>query len=70
MIYREMLKDYKDVSGSKMTIQVNPDIAELLHGEENRLVLELEKIIGKQIVVYPNTQFHLEQFDIIETLTT
>jgi ribonuclease G len=70
MIYRDILKDYKDMSGTKITIQVNPQIAELLHGEENRLVLELEGIIGKQIIVYPNPQFHLEQFDIFETLAS
>lgn len=69
MIYREILKDYKGMEGAKITIQVNPQIAELLHGDENRLVLELERIIGKQIVIYPNPQFHLEQFDIFETLT-
>jgi ribonuclease G len=43
--------------GVKVSLRVNPEIAELLHGEENHLIIALEKIIGKQIVIYPNTQF-------------
>jgi ribonuclease G len=47
-------------------VRVNPEIAELLHGEENHLIFRLEKMITKQVVVYPNPQFHLEEYDILE----
>jgi ribonuclease G len=69
-IYREVLRDTQEVPGRKVTIRVNPDIAELLHGEENGLILSLERITGKQIVVYPNPDYHLEEFDLFETLTS
>jgi ribonuclease G len=55
--------------GNQLTLKVNPAIAELLHGEENALVDTLEKTIDKQIVVYPNSHFHLEEFEIYEVLT-
>jgi ribonuclease G len=55
--------------GVKVSLRANPEIAELLHGEENHLVVSLEKIIGKQIVIYPDTQLHIEEFNIFEILT-
>ncbi len=66
MIYREILREYRTVAGIRIIVRVNPEIAELLHGEENHLIFQLEKTIGKQIMIYPNPQFHLEEFDILE----
>ena len=68
-IYREILRQVDDIGGGQLTLRVNPDIAELLHGEENRIVYSLEKKIGKQIVIYPATDFHMEEFDIFERPT-
>ena len=68
-IYREILRDAHDMVGTKCTLRVNPEIAELLLGEENRIIASLEKKIKKQIVIFPNKQFHMEQFDFFESLT-
>jgi ribonuclease G len=68
-IYREILRGAQDIMGARLTIRVNPDIAELLHGEESHLIESLEKRLGKKIEVYPNSRFHLEQVDIIEVLS-
>jgi ribonuclease G len=65
-IFREILRESQDMNGVRLTLRVNPQIAELLHDEENSLIAALEKIIGKQIVIYPNTTYHLEEFDIFE----
>ncbi|GBC63805.1 ribonuclease E/G [Desulfonema ishimotonii] len=67
-IFREALRDARDMVGNRLTIRVNPDIAELLHGEENHIIVSLEQAIGRQIVVYPNAEFHFEEFDIFETV--
>lgn len=67
-IYRGIQRESHDMIGIKLTLQVNPEIAELLHGEENHLIVSLERKIGKQIVIYPNPDFHIEQFDIFETI--
>jgi ribonuclease G len=67
-IYREVLRYAADMTGSRLTLRVNPEVAEFLHGEENRLVSNLERKIGKQIVIYPDRQYHIEAFDIIESL--
>lgn len=65
-IYREILKNEQDMVGPRLTLRVNPEIAELLHGEESRIISSLEKKIGKQIIIYPDTKYHMEEFDIIE----
>lgn len=67
-IYREILRESRDMMGVKVSLRVNPEIAELLHGEENHLIVSLESIIGKQIVIYPNAQLHMEEFDVLEIL--
>ena len=65
-IYREILRDAHDMDGTRLTLQVNPAIAEILLREEDMLIASLERGIGKQIVIYPNPEFHMEQFDIFE----
>ena len=67
-IYREVLREAGDMVGHKLTVRVNPEIAELLHSEENHIVVSLEQITGKQITIYPNAEFHMEEFDIFEIL--
>ena len=65
-IYREILRDAHDMDGTRLTLRVNPQIAELFLGQENLLISNLERNIGKQIVIYPSPEFHMEQFDIFE----
>jgi ribonuclease G len=65
-IYREILRYAADMTGFQLTLRVNPEVAEFLHGEENHLIPGLEKRIGKQIVIYPDNRYHMEAFEIIE----
>lgn len=65
-IYREILRDSRDMMGVKITLRVNPEIAEILHGEENNIIVSLERVIGKQIVIYPSAKLHMEEFDVCE----
>jgi ribonuclease G len=66
-LYREILRESRDATGSRLTIKVNSQLAELLHGEEGRLIAELERQTGKQILIYPNPSYHIEEFDISES---
>ncbi|MCJ7830858.1 MAG: Rne/Rng family ribonuclease [Desulfobacterales bacterium] len=67
-IYREILRDTQEIGGGSLTLRVNPEIAENLHGEENHIIIALEKKIGRQIVIYPEPKFYMEEFDIVENL--
>jgi ribonuclease G len=64
-IYREVLAEAWDIDGSKLTLKVNPQVAELLHGEENKIITALERNIGQQVVIYPNSKLHMEEYEII-----
>jgi ribonuclease G len=66
-IYREVLRTAADMTGSRLTLRVNPDVADFLHGEENRLISRLENTIGKRIIIYPDTRYHMEAFEFIES---
>jgi len=67
-IYRHVQRDARDMVGVRFTLHVHPEIAELLHGEENHILVSLESAIGKQIVIYPNPRYDLEGYDIFEIL--
>jgi ribonuclease G len=67
-IYRSVLKEAANMVGNRFTVRVNPEIAELLYGEENSLIGSLEKKIGKRVVIYPNPKFHMEEYDILESM--
>jgi ribonuclease G len=67
-IHREILRNSGDMLGTGISLRVNPQIADLLHGEENHLITSLEHRLNKQITIYPDRRFHFEEFDILETL--
>ncbi len=68
-IHREILRNSGEMMGSGITLRVNPQIADLLHGEENHLITSLEHRLNKRITIYPDRRFHLEEFDLLETLS-
>ncbi len=65
-IYREIMRDSGDMPSQRVAIRVNPQVAEFLHREENHLIGRLERSLQKQIVIYPEPQFHMEQFEVLE----
>ncbi len=67
-IHREILRHAGDMMGTGLTLKVNPQIADLLHGEERHLINSLENRLNKQVTIYPDRRFHLEEFDILETM--
>ncbi|MFH1982782.1 MAG: Rne/Rng family ribonuclease [Pseudomonadota bacterium] len=67
-IYRSLIRDTYDMVGDYLTLRANPEIAELLHGEENRLIRSIESRTGKQVEIYPDDHYHLEEYDIFESL--
>lgn len=69
-VYREILRESADIIGNKITLRINPKIAELLLGEENNIIVSLERSLGKRIIIYPDTKFHMEEFDIFETINS
>jgi len=67
-IYRDLISEANDMMGNKFTVKVHPEIARLLHGEEKHLINSLEKKFQKPIAIYPDTNYHMEEYHIFETL--
>jgi ribonuclease G len=67
-IYREILRESRDMIGVKVSLRVNPEIAELLYGEESQIIVSVERVIGKQVVIYPDDKLHMEEFNIFEII--
>jgi ribonuclease G len=61
-----MRRESGEMLAPGITLKVHPEIAELLLGEEGSLVDSLEVALNKKIVVRPDPQFHLEQYEMYE----
>ncbi|MFP4571777.1 MAG: ribonuclease E/G [Desulfobacterales bacterium] len=65
-IFREVCRQGAEPDSSRIYLKVHPVIADLLLGEENGLISSLENRTGRQIYIYPDETFHLEQYNISE----
>jgi ribonuclease G len=54
----------RDIRGTKVTLTVHPQVADLLYDEERKSLEELEKKFKKRITVRAKPGFHQEQFEI------
>ena len=63
-IFRELRREMLDIRGTKATVSVNPQVADLLYDEERRGLEEIEKRFKKRITVRAKPGFHQEQFEI------
>ncbi len=64
-IFRELQKEMHNAPGYRMTLNVHPDIADLLYDEERPGIEELEERYEKQVTIHARPGFHIEQFNII-----
>lgn len=63
-IFRAVRRESTDLPGERILIAVNPEIADLLYDEESHGIEELEKSLGKKIIVKARNTFHQEQYEI------
>ena len=67
-IYREMRRESAEMMGESVTLKVHPETAELLLGEERGVVESLERWLKKEIIIRPDSHFHVEQWEWYERL--
>ncbi|MCF8111008.1 MAG: Rne/Rng family ribonuclease [Desulfobacteraceae bacterium] len=65
-IFREVCRRGAEPESRRIDLRVNPAVADLLLGEESGLISSLENRIGRQICIYPDEAYHLEQYNITE----
>jgi ribonuclease G len=64
-ILNEVKKVGPDISGHRLLLRVNPDIARALKEEESAVLKDLRQSIGKDVTVKADVQLHHEQFDVM-----
>lgn len=65
-IFRDVCRQGAEPDSSRIHLRVHPVIADLLLGEESGLISSLEERVGRQICIYPDDSYHLEQYEITE----
>ncbi|HAG51903.1 MAG TPA: Rne/Rng family ribonuclease [Deltaproteobacteria bacterium] len=63
-IYRELIKELPK-RRRKLTLYVHPVIAELLYGESEQIIEELEKSFKKKVVIKTVNSLHQEQYEVV-----
>ena len=63
-LYRELIKELPK-KRRKATIYAHPAIAELLYGENENVIEELEKRFKKKVVIKILSSLHQEQYEIV-----
>lgn len=56
--------DFSGTEGGHVRILVHPEIDNVLREEEQRWVIDLEKRLGKRIMIIRKKDFHLEQYEL------
>jgi len=64
-IFRDIEREILPVIGGEdIYIHVHPEIEHVLREEEQQPIMDLEKRINRRIIIVPNENFHLEQYEI------
>jgi ribonuclease G len=64
-IFREVRRIEPSTDHQRIVIGTHPTVAELLQDEERGGVERLEQDCAAKIVVVPDNQLHLEQYDLV-----
>lgn len=67
-IFRDILREAQHIKGSSVTVLAHSTITNSLYDEERAALEDVEKQIKKRVQVQGMPDFHLEQFEVIETL--
>ena len=64
-ILSELRKVSGELNGHGVLLRVNPEIAQSLQGEEQGVLRDLERAVGRKIHIKPDSALHHEQFDVM-----
>ena len=64
-ILSELRKVTSELNGHGVLLRVNPEIAKSLQGEEQGVLRDLERTVGRRIHIKADATLHHEQFDVM-----
>lgn len=63
-IFHKLIRNGKKMSGTKVTLNVHPQVAAIMLKDEAETIHNLEDATGKGIVIIPSKDVHLEKYEI------
>ncbi len=63
-VFRAMHREARRTNEPSLVVHVHPDIADMFYEEERSGVEELERKLGKMIIIKDQPSFHIEQFEV------
>lgn len=64
-VLRKILVNAEKMSGSNVTVRVNPQVAAIMSREESATVHDIEEQTGRRITVVPDKELHIEKYEIV-----
>jgi ribonuclease G len=64
-VFRQVIKEAGAMAGTKVVVVVHPKVADLLYGEERESLEELERRVGRKLVVKTDYNLHQEEYQIL-----
>lgn len=64
-ILRKISRNVDKFSGDYITVIVNPRLAEMMLNDEEPIIAQFEKDIGKRLSIRPKKEFHIEKYEIL-----
>ena len=65
-IFREICREVPEIKGKQAVVYCHPSVASVLYDEERAWLEQLEQRFSKRIQVKSVSDYHLEQFDVME----
>ena len=65
-IFREICREVPEIKGKQAVVYCHPSVASVLYDEERAQLEQLEGRFGRRIQVKSVSDYHLEQFDVME----
>lgn len=65
-IFREICREAQDLKGKQIVVYCHPSVASMLYDEERAWLEQLEERFTRRIQVKSVSDYHLEQFDVME----
>jgi ribonuclease G len=63
-IFRKISRKARHYNTFKIILKVHPRVADMLLKEEEKVTNELERDIGKRLIIVPTRNFHIEKYEI------
>jgi ribonuclease G len=64
-IFRKISRRARRYNGFQVTLNVHPRVADMLLKEEETVTNELERDIGKRLLIVPSKKLHIEKYEIL-----